>query len=125
MKKKAKVSSEFISPSQEIREIKRFKLKDLLGGTVLSKEIVIRQIPYVLFLFGMILLYIANQYRGDKVMKQIVDLEKRLKDLRTESVSVSFELMEKSKQSEVLRMVREQGLPLQEAIDPPITILVK
>lgn len=125
MFKRNKTSTEFISPKQEGRETKKMGVKDLLGGGVLSKEIVVRQIPFVLFLFAMILFYIANQYRGDQVMKDIVDIEKRLKDLRTESVSVAFELMEKSRQTEVLRMAREKGLPLDEAMTPPITIEVK
>lgn len=125
MKKKETINTEFIPPKQEVREAKRVNLKDLIGGDVLSREIVIRQIPFVLFMFAILLFYIANQYRGDKVMKDIVDVEKRLKDLRTESVSTTFELMEKSKQTEVIRMIRERGLPLEEAMEPPTTIEVK
>jgi hypothetical protein len=125
VRKKEKESTEFIPPKQEVREARKVNLKDLLGGSVLSREIVIRQIPFVLFLFAILLFYIGNQYRGDKVMKDIVDVEKRLKDLRTGAVSTAFELMEKSKQSEVIRIVREQGLPLEEAMIPPTTIEAK
>ncbi len=125
MKKREHTSTEFIPPKQEVREAKKLNLKDLIGGNVLSREIVIRQIPFVLFLFAMLLFYIANQYRGDKVMKEIVDTEKRLKELRTESVSTAFELMEKSKQSEVIRLIRDNGLALEEAMEPPITIEAK
>ncbi len=125
MKKKEHTSTEFIPPKQEVREAKRLNMKDLIGGNVLSREIVIRQIPFALFLFVMLLFYIANQYRGDKVMKEIVDTEKRLKELRTESVSTAFELMEKSKQTEVIRLIKENGLPLEEAMEPPITIEAK
>lgn len=123
--KKEKNSTEFISPRQEVRESKRIGVKDLLGGGVLSKEIVTRQIPFVFFLFALILLYIGNQYRGDKIMKEIVDVEKRVKDLRSESVSVAFELMEKSRQTEVIRQTKERGLTLEEAMDPPTTIEIK
>jgi cell division protein FtsL len=125
VKKKEHTSTEFIPPKQEVREAKRLNMKDLIGGNVLSREIVIRQIPFALFLFVMLLFYIANQYRGDKVMKEIVDTEKRLKELRTESVSTAFELMEKSKQTEVIRLIKENGLPLEEAMEPPITIEAK
>jgi hypothetical protein len=125
VKKREHTSTEFIPPKQEVREAKKLNLKDLIGGNVLSREIVIRQIPFVLFLFAMLLFYIANQYRGDKVMKEIVDTEKRLKELRTESVSTAFELMEKSKQTEVIRLIRDNGLALEEAMEPPITIEAK
>ena len=125
MKRKKKEQKEFINPRQEIRESKRITVKELLGGGVLSREVVIRQIPYVLFLFALLLFYIANQYRGDKVMTEIIKVEKRVKELRTESVSTAFELMEKSKQTRVIKLIEEKGLELQEAMDPPITIVVK
>ncbi len=113
---------EFISPRQEIRETRRITAKELLGGGVLSRDVVIRQIPFVLFLFMLILIYIANQYRGDSVMKDVITVEKRLKELRTESVSTAFELMEKSKQTQVIQMIEEAGLPLEEAVVAPYII---
>ncbi len=125
MKKNKKEQKEFISPSQETREFRKITVKELLGGGVLSREVVIRQIPFVLFLFAILLFYIANQYRGDRVMKEIITVEKLLKELRTESVSTAFELMEKSKQTRVIQLVEEKGLNLLEAMDPPITIEVK
>ena len=125
MNRKKKEQKEFISPRQEIRESRKITAKELLGGGVLSREVVIRQIPFALFLFAIILFYIANQYRGDGVMKEIIEVEKRLKELRTESVSTAFELMEKSKQTRVIELIEEKGLKLQEAVDPPITIEVK
>lgn len=125
MKRNKKEQKEFINPRQEIKESKRITVKELLGGGVLSREVVIRQIPYVLFLFALLLFYIANQYRGDKVMSEIVAVEKRVKELRTESVSTAFELMEKSKQTRVIQLIEERGLGLKEAMDPPITIEVK
>ena len=88
----------------------------------MSRDVVIRQIPFVLFLFMLILIYIANQYRGDSVMKDVITLEKRLKELRTESVSTAFELMEKSKQTQVIQMIEEAGLPLEEAVVAPYII---
>ncbi|MCK5820948.1 MAG: hypothetical protein KAH17_03635 [Bacteroidales bacterium] len=122
---KKKEQKEFISPRQEIRESRKITAKDLLGGGLLSREIVVQQIPYALFLFAILLFYIGNQYRGDGVMKEIIKVEEHLKELRTESVSTAFELMEKSKQTRVIELIKAKGLNLQEAIDPPVTIEVK
>ncbi|MBT3243556.1 MAG: hypothetical protein HN352_10415 [Bacteroidetes bacterium] len=121
-KKENSKQTEFITPRQEIRENKRITAKELLGGGVLSREVVIRQIPFVLFVFALILFYIANQYLGDKVMTDVVSLEKRLKELRTESVSTAFELMEKSKQTQVIHLVKQKGIRLEEAKSPPYII---
>jgi hypothetical protein len=119
-----KTDKEFIPTGQEIKESSKFSAKDLLGGDVLSKEVVTRQIPFLLFVTVAILLYIFNQYRGENVMRQIMSLEKRVLEMRAESVSTAFGLQELSKQSEVTRLITEQGLPLQEAKTPPYKIVM-
>ncbi len=124
-KRNKKTNQEFIPTGQEIREASKFSVKDLLGGTVLSKEVVTRQIPFLLFLATAILLYIFNQYRGENIMRQIMSLEKRIREMRSESVSTAFELQEISRQSEVSRMILEKGLTLQEAKTPPYKIIME
>jgi hypothetical protein len=121
-KKNKKANKEFIPTRQEIRETSRFSFKELLGGNVLSKEVVTRQIPFLMFVTTAILLYIFNQYRGENVMGQIMTLEKRVRELRAEAISTGFDLQEMSKQSEVSIMLLEQQLPLQEAKTPPYKI---
>lgn len=121
-KRNKKANKEFIPTRQEIKESSKFSVKELLGGNVLSKEVVTRQIPFLLYVTTAILLYIFNQYRGENIMREIMSLEKRVRELRAESVSTAFDLQEMSKQSEVTRMLFEQGLPLQEAKTPPYKI---
>lgn len=121
-KRSKKPNKEFIPTRQEIRESSKFSFKDLLGGSVLSKEVVTRQIPFLLFITVSILLYIFNQYRGENIMREIMVLEKQVREMRAESVSTAFDLQELSKQSEVSRMITEQGLPLKEAKTPPYKI---
>jgi len=123
-KRAPKTNQEFIPTKQEIKESSKFSVKDLLGGNVLSKEVVTRQIPFLLFMTVALLLYIFNQYRGENVMSQIMSLEKRVREMRAEAVSTAFDLQELSKQSEVTRMITEQGLLLQEAMTPPYKIVI-
>lgn len=103
----------------------KFSLKDLLGANILSREVVLRQIPFVLFVAVALIFYILNQYRGEKVMSEIMSLEKKIREMRAESVSTAFDLQEMSKQSEVSSMVKEQGLPLLEAKTPPYKIVME
>ncbi len=124
-KRNKKTNPEFIPTKQEIKEFSKFSIKDLLGGNLLSKEVVLRQIPFLLFVATALMLYIFNQYRGESVMREIMTLEKRVREMRSESVSTAFDLQELSRQSEVTRMLGEQGLPLQEAKIPPYKIEMK
>jgi len=125
MGKKKKDRKEFVSPNQELKESKRLTVKDLIGGNVLSREGVIKQVPFLLFLFVLMIFYIGNQYQGAKVMKKVMKVEARLKVLRTESISTTFERMEMSKQSEVIKLVNEKGLGLKEATMPPVKIEIE
>jgi hypothetical protein len=87
--------------------------------------VVTRQIPFLLFITTAILLYIFNQYRGENIMRQIMTLEKRVREMRSEAVSTAFDLQEISKQSEVSLMVTEKGLLLKEAKTPPYKIVME
>jgi len=121
---KKKKEQGFVSPRQELRESTRLNAKDLLGGGVLSRDVVIRQIPFILFLFFMLLFYIANQYRGQHIMQEIMTLEARVRRLRNEFISTSFTLQKMSKQSTVIRQIRERHLNLEEALVPPYKIII-
>lgn len=121
-KRRKKTQKEFIPTTQEIREASKVSMKDLLGGKVLSKDTVLRQIPFILFVTGLILFYIANQYKGEKIMRQIMSLEKEVKELRSEYSSTAFDRQQMSTQSEIIEMVNAKGLPLLEASKPPYII---
>ena len=123
-RRKRKVSKEFVSPRQELRESTRISPKELISGGILSRGGVIHQIPFALFLFVMILIYIANQYRGEKIMREIMTIEEQVRELRTKSISTTFQLQLLSKQSHVKKMIQAEALPLKEALIPPYKIIV-
>ncbi len=118
----SKNRKDFVSPGQEMKEAKKFSLKEILGAGILTRDAVVNQIPFLLFLFGLLVFYIANQYQGAKVMKDVMRVEKRLELLKTESISTTFERMEMSKQSEVVKLIEEHQLTLKEAVIPPYKI---
>lgn len=125
MAQNKKENKEFVNPRQELKESRRLTAKDLLGGGVLSREEVVSQIPFLLFLFVLLIFYISNQYQGARVMKNLMEVESRLKILKTESISVTFEKMELSKQSEVIKLIEKKGLPLKEAVLPSYKIEIE
>lgn len=124
-KRKPKVNKEFIPTKQEIRETSKLTAKDLLGGKILSRDGVIRQIPFVFFIAALLLIYIANQYKGENMMGQIIGLERDVRELRAEYSSTAFDRQKLSTQSEITKMINTQGLPLQEAKTPPFKIVMK
>ena len=67
-------------------------------------------------------LYIAMRNYYDKLWREEQALEEEVKNLRSESITLTAELMRSSKESEVAKMVESQQLDLQESRRPPIRI---
>ncbi|BDX38203.1 hypothetical protein CYCD_15580 [Tenuifilaceae bacterium CYCD] len=112
---------EFIEeqPPKSKENKKGFKVKDFLSGNILAHENISAQLPYVLFLVFLAVIYIANHYRYDKLMREDQKVKTELKNLRAESITTAAQLMFISKQSEVVKLVEEKGLELKESTVPP------
>lgn len=119
--KKKKVK-DFVSPSQEQKEVLAESMKEVLDGRLLADTVLRRNMVFVLFLTLLGILYIANGYNTEKLYMKKVALEKELGDLRFESVTTASELMRISVPSEVERRVKEAGLELVQSKEPPVKI---
>ncbi len=94
-------------------------LKSILDGSILTREGVLDQLPYLLFLTFIATFYIANRYRAERIVRETEKLQSEIKELRAESITSASKLMYVSKQSEVARLVNKHNLGLKEAVVPP------
>ncbi len=117
--------NDFIKPSEELKETPSGSIKDFIDGSILSKTAVVQQLPFILFLVALGIFYISNRYRSERVYRDMVSLEKELKDLRFEAITTASDLMYMSKQSEVVKRVKREGLDLIESTEPPIKIYLE
>ena len=65
------------------------------------------------------MIYIFNHISVESDLRDIANLTAEIKDLHDESISASSELMNMSKQSEILRRIQAEGLDLKELTEPP------
>lgn len=78
-------------------------------------------LPFILYMFFLGMIYIANQHYANKVVIKIARLTTQKKELRSEYISITKELMSRSRQSEVFDRLKETELkPL---IEPPVKII--
>ena len=117
--------NDFIKPSEELKETSSGSIKDFIDGSILTKSAVTQQLPYVAVLVILGLIYIHNRYSSEKTYREMISLEKELKDLRFEAITTASDLMYMSKQSEVVKRVNKEGLGLIESTEPPIKIYVE
>jgi cell division protein FtsL len=99
-------------------------LKELLSGSMVTEKIILKNLWYVLLITLLAAIYIGNRFHAEKITRETTRLQRELKELRSESLATSAELMYISRQSEVLRLVREKGLNLEEMKSPPYKLLV-
>lgn len=116
---------EFIENQEEQKEIRKGSLRDFINGDILIRDFVVRQFPFILYLTFLALLYIGNRYHAERIVRKTSSLKSEIQELRSESISVGTELMYKSSQSEVLKMVNERGLGLEQSKVPPGKIVVR
>jgi hypothetical protein len=110
---------EFINPKEEQNELKKYSLKEVITGNVLKKKAIVKQLPFAIFIVFLAMLYIANRYHAEHLLRETTRLQEELNELRAESISVASELMFASRQSQVIKLVEENNLGLKESRTPP------
>ncbi len=95
---------------------------DVLNGSFLSRDNVLKHLPYLFFLTFMVICYIGYGYYTDKTLREISQVDSELKELKSEYISSKSELSYMSKQSQVA--IVAQSLGLKESIEPPKKIVV-
>lgn len=116
---------EFVDQKIEQKEIRKGSVWDVFDGSLLTRDTVVRQLPFVLFITFLIILYIGNRYHAEMVIRETMQLQTELKELRARAISTASELEFISRQSEVAKMIDKRSMGLQEAVDPPVKITVK
>ncbi|MDL2262245.1 hypothetical protein LJC11_01940 [Bacteroidales bacterium OttesenSCG-928-I21] len=108
--------------SKEKKPIKKEIKSTLLGlinGSILTSEFIKKQIPFIILIFILGLIYISNNYHAEKVFRDTVKVTKKIDSLRTEKIELEYILMEKSRMIEIQNLLTEKGSTLQNSKKPP------
>lgn len=95
---------------------------EILGGEFLTREGIVRQWKLILLIVGLTFFYISNRYTCLQKISEINKLKNDLNDLKYESLTRSTELMSKTKQSQIRKMIGERGVELDFSNQPPYVI---
>lgn len=109
-----KVSNKFID-----------NLKDYVDNQKIDKDTVINQLPFILFLAFLAILYIGNQYHAEKLTNEVNQLKKERNEKRAEYISAASDLMKITRQTEVIELLKEKNVNLKPLTSPPKKIVIK
>jgi hypothetical protein len=100
-------------------------MKELLSGTMVSEKIILKNIGYISLVTLLLVIYIGNRFHAEKITRETSKLSREVKDLRSESLSTTADLMYVSRQSVVYKLVKDRGINLEELKTPPYKIIVR
>lgn len=86
----------------------------------IKPEQAMRQMPFLAYLFLLLMLFIYNSHRSEKIIREADRLQQEVKDLRSEYISELSQLMGESKQSTVAKKLSPFGI--KELKTPPSKI---
>jgi hypothetical protein len=111
-KKRKKRSSSDYRTQQVARS-----LTGVIAGTFLTRENVVRQLPFLIFIMVLAMIYIGNSYSAEKLDMTIERIKKENDVLRYEHVLTKSRLTNYSRPPEVARKL--QGTGIKESVLPP------
>ena len=111
-----------IRGSEDFSDIKSSNVRDILNGNILTKNFIRKQYWLIIMIAVLAFLYIDNRYYCETQLAKEIELKKKIQDAKYESLTISAELMEISRQSNVMKAVNDNGLNLIENTTPPIVI---
>lgn len=95
---------------------------DLLNGNFLTKKFFKRQYWLIILLVLLAVAYINNRFESEKMITTISTLKKDIQDAKYESLTISAELMEISRLSNIQKLLDSKNMKLKTGSQPPIII---
>lgn len=90
----------------------------VFGGNVLTENFFVKNITFILILVVIMILFINHRYT---VLRRIAEMERlkvELKDAKYESLDISSDLTEASRQGQIEKRVEESGMQLKITNEP-------
>ena len=98
-------------------------IQSWLNGDKLRSRKIREQYPLIGLIVGLIFLYILAGYQSAKQQHRLTDTKKEMLDAKFKYMTISAQLTNMTRQSQVIQALREQGSSLQEDTVPPVKII--
>jgi hypothetical protein len=105
------------------RRPEKVGLRDLLSGEVLTREGVLANVPYLLFLTSLFVAYVALGYQFERIEREKQRTLRRVRELNAEFKSLEAAFETQLQQSQVESQVAPLGLG--QSLEPPFVIEVE
>ncbi len=111
-----------LNKNEDLKELRSVSFRDFLNGKIFTNKLIRRQYPFVILLVFISIIYIGNRYTSEKQIYQIIKLNKKIEDVKFESLSIHADLMRITTRSNILHLLKKNNMNIQPSNTPPIII---
>ena len=97
-------------------------IQSWLNGDLLRNQKIKEQYPLIGLIVGLIFIYILTGYQAVKQQHRLTDTKKEMLDAKFRYMTISAQLTDKTRQSQVIMALQENERTLQENRVPPVKI---
>ncbi len=97
-------------------------IQSWLNGDMLRSQKIREQYPLIGLIVGLVFLYILTGYQSAKQQHRLTDTKKEMLDAKFRYMTISAQLTNSTRQSQVIEVLKVNGSELQENRVPPVKI---
>jgi hypothetical protein len=107
---------------QSNKKEKKKSILYIIGGGILQEDFILKHTRMLGLIVILLFFFIGNRYSCMQKLKEIDKLQQQLRDVRFEALSISAELTGNSRQSQIERLLEENGIEMEGAKEPPFEL---
>ena len=97
-------------------------IQSWLNGEVLRSKTIREQYPLIGLIIGLLFLYILTGYQAVKQQHRLTDTKKEMLDAKFRYMTISAQLTNATRQSQIIEVLQQNGSELKENTVPPTKI---
>ena len=97
-------------------------IQSWLNGDKLRSQKIREQYPLIGLIVGLVFLYILTGYQSAKQQHRLTDTKKEMLDAKFRYMTISAQLTNSTRQSQVIEVLKVNGSEVQENRIPPVKI---
>lgn len=90
----------------------------VFGGNILTENFIINNMRFFVVLIIIIFVFISHRYTYLQKMSEIENLQRELKDAKYESLTISSNLTQACRQTEIEKLIVQYGLDIKISNEP-------
>lgn len=91
-------------------------LPDFIGGDLFKKKIVTKQLPFIIYVVALSMIYITNTYIAEDVNSELMKQNRVLESKHVEYVYNKSEITKLTKQTQLAKQLKNKGI--KESVEP-------